>query len=162
MKEQLVTASCLCPSSPSIFLYSMWGADKQNAEMVNCISNFAANLRWMTLTFGAVQCLSCCLSVELFRSLRVWNSLILWDQNNLNKFQNRCKYTTHTHSVSKHLFFVLGCWMWRLLLCCVCALGSVEGKAHFFLLQDYQIIRLVPRVSLFFFHLKLRSEALCV
>lgn len=28
-----------------LFLHSMWGAEKQNAEMLNCISNFAANLR---------------------------------------------------------------------------------------------------------------------
>lgn len=26
-------------------LRSMWGAEKQNVEMLNCISNFAANLR---------------------------------------------------------------------------------------------------------------------
>lgn len=33
----------LSPLPPS--LHSMWGADKQKADMVNCISNFAANLR---------------------------------------------------------------------------------------------------------------------
>ncbi|XP_034468316.1 myocyte-specific enhancer factor 2D isoform X8 [Hippoglossus hippoglossus] len=31
----------------------MWGAEKQNAEMVNCISNFAANLRPVHISQGA-------------------------------------------------------------------------------------------------------------